>query len=212
VRVMLAEDSALLREGIRSLLADEGHDVVAAYGSAEGLMQRLAAERPDVVVLDVRMPPTHTDEGVRAAVEIRERWPEVGILVLSQYVEREFTQVLLGDDARAVGYLLKDRVMGVDDFLDALDRVRAGGLVLDPDVVRQLFRDTSHALGGLTEREREVLGLMAEGRTNAGIAAALFVSTSAVEKHSNAIFDKLGLLAEDGYNRRVLAILRWLES
>jgi len=208
---MLAEDSALLREGIRSLLTDEGHDVVAAYGSAEGLMKRLEAERPDVVVLDVRMPPTHTDEGVRAAVEIRERWPEVGILVLSQYVEREFTQVLLGDDARAVGYLLKDRVMGVDDFLDALDRVRAGGLVLDPDVVRQLFRDTSHALGGLTEREREVLGLMAEGRTNAGVAAALYVSTSAVEKHSNAIFDKLGLLAEEGYNRRVLAILRYLE-
>jgi DNA-binding NarL/FixJ family response regulator len=212
VRVMLAEDSALLREGIRSLLTDEGHDVVAAYGSAEGLMKRLEAERPDVVVLDVRMPPTHTDEGVRAAVQIRARWPEVGILVLSQYVEREFTQVLLGDDARAVGYLLKDRVMGVDDFLDALDRVHAGGLVLDPDVVRQLFRDTSHPLGMLTEREREVLGLMAEGRTNAGIAAALYVSTSAVEKHSNAIFDKLGLLAEDGYNRRVQAILRYLES
>lgn len=208
---MLAEDSALLREGIRSLLTDEGHDVVAAYGSAEGLMKRLEAERPDVVVLDVRMPPTHTDEGVRAAVQIRRRWPEVGILVLSQYVEREFTQVLLGDDARAVGYLLKDRVMGVDDFLDALDRVHAGGLVLDPDVVRQLFRDTSHPLGMLTEREREVLGLMAEGRTNAGIAAALYVSTSAVEKHSNAIFDKLGLLAEDGYNRRVQAILRYLE-
>jgi DNA-binding NarL/FixJ family response regulator len=209
---MLAEDSALLREGVRSLLTDEGHDVVAAYGSAEGLMKRLAAERPDVVVLDVRMPPTHTDEGVRAAVEIRERWPEVGILVLSQYVEREFTQVLLGDDARAVGYLLKDRVMGVDDFLDALDRVHAGGLVLDPDVVRQLFRDTSHPLGMLTEREREVLGLMAEGRTNTGIAGALFVSVSAVEKHANAIFDKLGLLAGDGYNRRVLAILRYLES
>ncbi|MEU4387479.1 response regulator transcription factor [Promicromonospora sp. NPDC023805] len=212
MRVMLAEDSTLLREGIRSLLTDEGHDVVAAYGSAEGLMKRLEAERPDVVVLDVRMPPTHTDEGVRAAVQIRARWPEVGILVLSQYVEREFTQVLLGDDARAVGYLLKDRVMGVDDFLDALDRVFGGGLVLDPDVVRQLFRDTSHPLGVLTEREREVLGLMAEGRTNAGIAAALYVSTSAVEKHSNAIFDKLGLLAEDGYNRRVQAILRYLES
>lgn len=209
---MLAEDSALLREGIRSLLTDEGHDVVAAYGSAEALMKRLEAERPDVVVLDVRMPPTHTDEGVRAAVQIRARWPEAGILVLSQYVEREFTQVLLGDDARAVGYLLKDRVMGVDDFLDALDRVQAGGLVLDPDVVRQLFRDTSHPLGMLTEREREVLGLMAEGRTNSGIAAALYVSTSAVEKHSNAIFDKLGLLAEDGYNRRVQAILRYLES
>lgn len=212
MRVMLAEDSALLREGVRSLLTDEGHDVVAAYGAAEPLLARLAAERPDVVVLDVRMPPTHTDEGVRAAVEIRERWPEVGILVLSQYVEREFTQVLLGDDARAVGYLLKDRVMGVDDFLAALDRVHAGGLVLDPDVVRQLFRDTSHALGMLSEREREVLELMAEGRTNAGIASALYVSVSAVEKHANAIFDKLGLVAEGGYSRRVLAVLRWLES
>ncbi|MFD6446442.1 response regulator [Promicromonospora sp. NPDC060204] len=212
MRVMLAEDSALLREGIRSLLTDEGHDVVAAYGSADGLLQRLEAERPDVVVLDVRMPPTHTDEGVRAAVQIRERWPDVGILVLSQYVERQFTQVLLGDEARAVGYLLKDRVMGVDDFLEALDRVRAGGLVLDPEVVGQLFRDTSHPLGFLSEREREVLALMAEGRTNAGIARALFISTSAVEKHSNAIFDKLELVAADGYNRRVLAILRWLES
>lgn len=209
---MLAEDSTLLREGIRSLLTDEGHDVVAAYGSADGLMKRLAAERPDVVVLDVRMPPTHTDEGVRAAGEIRERWPEVGILVLSQYVERQFTQVLLGEEARAVGYLLKDRVMGVDDFLDALERVQAGGLVLDPDVVRQLFRDTSHPLGMLSEREREVLGLMAEGRTNAGIAAALYVSVSAVEKNANAIFDKLGLAAESGYSRRVLAVLRWLES
>lgn len=212
MRVMLAEDSALLREGIRSLLTDEGHDVVAAYGSADELLSRLAAERPDVVVVDVRMPPTHTDEGVRAAVQIRERWPEVGILVLSQYVERQFAQVLLGDGGRAVGYLLKDRVMGVDDFLDALDRVRSGGLVLDPDAVGQLFRDTTHRLEMLSEREREVLGLMAEGHTNTGIARALFISTSAVEKHSNAIFDKLGLLAEDGYNRRVLAILRWLES
>lgn len=212
MRVMLAEDSALLREGIRSLLTDEGHDVVAAYGSAEPLLARLAAERPDVVVLDVRMPPTHTDEGVRAAAEIRERWPDVGILVLSQYVEREFTGVLLGDEARGVGYLLKDRVMRVDDFLDALSRVAAGGLVLDPEVVGQLFRSTTHALGGLTPRELEVLGLMAEGRTNAGIAAALYVSVSAVEKFANAIFDKLGLRAGDGYNRRVLAILRYLEA
>lgn len=214
MRVMLAEDSALLREGIRSLLEDEGHEVVAAYGDAGRLLARLEAERPDVVVLDVRMPPTHTDEGIRAAVDIRSQWPEVAIVVLSQYVEREFTARLMGDDARAVGYLLKDRVMGVDDFLDALARVRAGGLVLDPEVVRQLFRDTSHSdpLGHLTERERAVLEQMAEGRTNAGIARSLHVSTSAVEKHSNAIFDKLGLLASDGYNRRVLAILRYLES
>ncbi|MFI6426342.1 response regulator [Promicromonospora sp. NPDC050880] len=212
MRVMLAEDSALLREGVRSLLTDEGHDVAAAYGSADPLLARLAAERPDVVVLDVRMPPTHTDEGVRAAVQIREQWPEVGILVLSQYVEREFTRVLLGDEAHGVGYLLKDRVMKVDDFLDALSRVASGGLVLDPEVVGQLFRSTTHALGGLTSRELEVLGLMAEGRTNAGIAAALFVSVSAVEKFANSIFDKLGLRAGEGYNRRVLAILRYLEG
>jgi DNA-binding NarL/FixJ family response regulator len=211
---MLAEDSTLLREGIRALLTDEGHVVAAAYPDADRLLARLAAERPDVVVLDVRMPPTHTDEGVRAAIEIRRRWPEVGIVVLSQYVEREYTSRLMGDDARAVGYLLKDRVMAVDAFLDALERVRAGGLVVDPEVVRQLLRDTTRTdpLAGLTDREREVLAAMAEGRTNAGIARELLMSTSAVEKHSNAIFDKLGLSADGAYNRRVLAILRYLEG
>lgn len=211
---MLAEDSTLLREGLRSLLEEEGHDVVAAYGDADRLLARLGAERPDVVVLDVRMPPAHTDEGVRAAVEIRHRWPDVAIIVLSQYVEREFTARLMGDDAHAVGYLLKDRVMAVDEFLDALARVAAGGLVLDPEVVRQLFRDTTHAdpLRGLTDRERAVLEHMARGLTNAGVAAALHVSTSAVEKHSNAIFGKLGLHDDEGYNRRVLAILRYLAT
>lgn len=209
---MLAEDSTLLREGVRALLVDEGHDVVAAYPDADQLLARLAAERPDVVVLDVRMPPTHTDEGVRAAVEIRRRWPDVGIVVLSQYVEREYTTRLMGDDARAVGYLLKDRVMAVDEFLDAVERVRAGGLVVDPEVVRQLLRDTTRAdpLAALTGRERDVLAAMAEGRTNAGVARTLHLSTSAVEKHANAIFDKLGLVAGSAYNRRVLAILRYL--
>lgn len=212
MRLMLAEDSTLLREGVRALLVDEGHDVVAAYPDADQLLARLAAERPDVVVLDVRMPPTHTDEGVRAAVEIRRRWPDVGIVVLSQYVEREYTTRLMGDDARAVGYLLKDRVMAVDEFLDAVERVRAGGLVVDPEVVRQLLRDTTRAdpLAALTGRERDVLAAMAEGRTNAGVARTLHLSTSAVEKHANAIFDKLGLVAGSAYNRRVLAILRYL--
>lgn len=209
---MLAEDSTLLREGVRALLVDEGHDVVAAYPDADQLLARLAAERPDVVVIDVRMPPTHTDEGVRAAVEIRRRWPDVGIVVLSQYVEREYTTRLMGDDARAVGYLLKDRVMAVDEFLDAVERVRAGGLVVDPEVVRQLLRDTTRTdpLAALTGRERDVLAAMAEGRTNAGVARTLHLSTSAVEKHANAIFDKLGLVAGSAYNRRVLAILRYL--
>lgn len=212
MRLMLAEDSTLLREGVRALLVDEGHDVVAAYPDADQLLARLAAERPDVVVLDVRMPPTHTDEGVRAAVEIRRRWPDVGIVVLSQYVEREYTTRLMGDDARAVGYLLKDRVMAVDEFLDAVERVRAGGLVVDPEVVRQLLRDTTRTdpLAALTGRERDVLAAMAEGRTNAGVARTLHLSTSAVEKHANAIFDKLGLVAGSAYNRRVLAILRYL--
>lgn len=214
MRLMLAEDSTLLREGIRALLVDEGHTVVAAYPDAEQLLRRLAAERPDVVVLDVRMPPTHTDEGVRAALEVRRRWPEVGIVVLSQYVERECTTRLMGDDARGVGYLLKDRVVAVDEFLDALERVRAGGLVVDPEVVRQLLRDTTRTdpLATLTDREREVLAAMAEGRTNAGVARTLHMSTSAVEKHSNAIFDKLGLAADGAYNRRVLAILRYLDG
>ncbi len=214
MRVMLAEDSTLLREGVRALLTDEGHTVVAAYPDADRLLARLAVEQPDIVVLDVRMPPTHTDEGVRAAVEIRRRWPEVAIVVLSQYVEHEYTRRLMGDDARAVGYLLKDRVMAVDTFLDALERVRAGGLVVDPEVVRQLLRDTTRTdpLARLTDRERDVLAAMAEGRTNAGIAQELAMSTSAVEKHSNAIFDKLRLTAGSVYNRRVLAILRYLDG
>ncbi|WP_456238073.1 response regulator [Microlunatus soli] len=210
---MIAEDAALLREGVRALLADEGHQVLAAVPDADQLLARMAVEQPELAIIDVRMPPTHTDEGIRAALEIRRRWPQVGIIVLSQYVETEFTGRLMAD-GRAVGYLLKDRVMGVAEFLDALDRVQRGGVVLDPEVVRKLFRETSHTdpLSRLTAREHQVLEQMANGRTNAGIAGTLYISASAVEKHSNAIFDKLELPAGGGYSRRVLAVLRYLSS
>ncbi len=209
---MLAEDSALLREGLARLLADEGHEVTAAVGDADALLEAVAAGPPDVVVADVRMPPTHTDEGLRAALEIRRRWPGTGVLVLSQYVEGRYATELLGDSGRRVGYLLKDRVMQVGEFLDALERVGAGGTAFDPEVVRQLLaRSTRTApLRQLTPRERDVLDLMAQGHTNAAIAQQLYVSQSAVEKHINAIFDKLGLTGTTGYSRRVLAVLRWL--
>ncbi|WP_030380106.1 MULTISPECIES: response regulator [unclassified Streptomyces] len=212
MRVMLAEDSALLREGLARLLADEGHEVTAAVGDADALLEAVAAGPPDVVVADVRMPPTHTDEGLRAALEIRRRWPGTGVLVLSQYVEGRYATELLGDSGRRVGYLLKDRVMQVGEFLDALERVGAGGTAFDPEVVRQLLaRSTRTApLRQLTPRERDVLDLMAQGHTNAAIAQQLYVSQSAVEKHINAIFDKLGLTGTTGYSRRVLAVLRWL--
>jgi DNA-binding NarL/FixJ family response regulator len=211
---MLAEDSALLREGLARLLADEGHEVTAAVGDADTLLEAVAAGPPDVVVADVRMPPTHTDEGVRAALEIRRRWPSTGVLVLSQYVEGRYATELLGDSGRRVGYLLKDRVMQVGEFLDALERVGAGGTAFDPEVVRQLLaRSTRTApLRQLTPRERNVLDLMAQGHTNAAIAQQLYVSQSAVEKHVNAIFDKLGLSGTTGYSRRVLAVLRWLRA
>ncbi|QDP96404.1 response regulator transcription factor [Microlunatus elymi] len=213
MRVIIAEDSALLREGIRSLLLDEGHQVPAAVGDGQQLLPAVAAEQPDLVIIDVRMPPTHTDEGIQAALEIRRRWPEIGIIVLSQYVEPEFSTRLMSE-GHALGYLLKDRVMGVDHFLDALERVHSGDLVLDPEVVRQLLERTTQTdpLARLTDREREVLEQMAQGRTNAGIARRLYISPSAVEKHANAIFDKLGLSASGGYSRRILAVLRFLGS
>jgi DNA-binding NarL/FixJ family response regulator len=212
VRVILAEDSTLLREGLVRLLAEEGHEVVAATADADALLAAVAADPPDVAVVDVRMPPTHTDEGLRAALEIRRRHPGVGVLVLSQYVEKRYATELLSSDTQAVGYLLKDRVARVQEFLDALERVGAGGAAFDPEVVRQLLARTTHAdpLKRLTERERAVLSHMAEGHTNASIAARLHVSQSAVEKHVNAIFDKLELFSEGGYSRRVLAILRYL--
>lgn len=212
MRVILADDSTLLREGLVRLLAEEGHTVLAAVGDAEQLIKEMERERPDAVVVDVRMPPGHTDEGLRAALEIRERWPGVGVLVLSQYVERRYATELLTDDGDGVGYLLKDRVVQVDEFLDALGRVAAGRTAFDPEVVRQLLarRAPSDPLGTLTQREREVLAEMAQGHTNPAIAARLHISLSAVEKHINAIFDKLGLMGGAGYSRRVLAVLRYL--
>ena len=212
MRVILAEDSTLLREGLVRLLVEEGHDVLAAVGDAEALISAVAAHLPDVVVTDVRMPPTNSDEGLKAALEIRRRFPGVGVLVLSQYVEQRYAVDLLTEHADGVGYLLKDRVVQVEEFLDALRRVGEGDVAFDPEVVRRLLARTSHPLDVLTERERQVLAHMAEGHTNNAIASRLHVSRSAVEKHINSIFDKLGLSDVDGYSRRVLAILRYLRA
>lgn len=212
--MILAEDSTLLREGLVRLLVEEGHEVVASVGDGDALLSATAAYRPDVIVTDVRMPPTHTDEGLRAALEIRKRWPEIGVLVLSQYVEKRYAAELITGDGERVGYLLKDRVAQVGEFLDALERVAAGGAAFDPEVVRRLLARTTHTdpLAKLTVREREVLEKMAQGHTNPGIAESLFISLSAVEKHVNALFDKLELASTAGYSRRVLAILRYLGS
>ncbi|GAA4228317.1 DNA-binding NarL/FixJ family response regulator [Streptosporangium album] len=214
MRVILAEDSTLLREGLVRLLVEEGHEVPAAVGDGASLIEAVAEHGPDIVVADVRMPPTHTDEGLRAVLEIRRRRPGTRVLVLSQYVEKRYATELMSGDVDGVGYLLKDRVAQVGDFLDALDRVGAGGAAFDPEVVRQLLARTTHVdpLARLTPRERDVLDHMAQGCTNASIAQRLSVSQSAVEKHVNAIFDKLGLLHVTGYSRRVLAVLRYLGS
>jgi DNA-binding NarL/FixJ family response regulator len=210
MRVVIAEDSVLLREGLTRLLAEAGHDVVAAAAEAEEFLRAVGEHQPDVVVVDVRMPPTFTDEGLRAALVVRSRWPGVGVLVLSQYVEERYATELLSDRPHGVGYLLKDRVADLTEFLEALDRVAAGGSALDPEVVAQLLARSRHPLAPLTPREREVLALMAEGRSNAAIAAALFVGDGAVEKHINSIFAKLGLAPGDRDHRRVLAVLRYL--
>jgi DNA-binding NarL/FixJ family response regulator len=219
VRVVIAEDSVLLREGLTRLLTDRGHEVVASVGDAEGLVaavERLAAggDPPDVVVADVRMPPTHTDEGVRAAVRLRRRFPDLGVLVLSQYVEESYATELIAGSSRGVGYLLKDRVADVGEFADAVVRVARGGTALDPEVVAQLLGRSRRqdVLAALTPREREVLGLMAEGRTNSAIARQLVVSHGAVEKHVSNIFLKLGLAQSDTDHRRVLAVLTYLNS
>ncbi|MGW6500569.1 response regulator [Nonomuraea angiospora] len=214
MRVILAEDSTLLREGLVRLLLEEGHEVPAAVSDGNALVTAVAEHRPDIVVVDVRMPPTHTDEGLRAALEIRRRWPAVKVLVLSQYVEKRYATELMSADVEGVGYLLKDRVAQVGDFLDALERVGAGGAAFDPEVVRQLLARTTQVdpLARLTAREREVLERMAQGLTNASIAQALHVSQSAVEKHVNSLFDKLRLSHTTGYSRRVLAVLHFLES
>jgi len=214
LRVVIAEDAALFREGLVRLLSERGHRVCAAVADGQALLDAVAAHRPDVAVVDVRMPPTRTDEGLRAALELRRDHPGTGVLVLSQYVETRYAARLLEGNAAGVGYLLKDRVADVAEFADALARVAAGGTALDPEVVGQLLGASRNAddLAALTPREREVLALMGEGRSNAGIADALVVTTGVVEKHVASIFGKLRLPPAEGDNRRVLAVLRYLRS
>ncbi|WP_308259355.1 response regulator transcription factor [Pseudonocardia sp. H11422] len=213
-RVIIAEDSVLLREGLGRLLAESGFEVTAAVGDGEQLLRAVAADPPDIVVADVRMPPTHSDEGLRAALVIRAQWPDVAVLVLSQYVEERYAADLLAGATRGVGYLLKDRVADVESFVEALYRVGSGGTALDPEVVSQIFARSRRGapLAALTPREREVLTLMAEGRSNSGIAEALVVTDGAVEKHVSGIFGKLALPAGATDHRRVLAVLRYLEG
>lgn len=211
MRIVLAEDSTLLREGLVRLLDEAGADVVEAVGDGEELVRAVVEHRPDVAVVDVRMPPSYTDEGLRAAIEARREVPGTGVLVLSQYVEESYAGDLMADGAGGVGYLLKDRVSALDELSDALDRVASGGTALDPEVVAQLFARRRHdPLDDLTPREREVLGLMAEGRTNAAISRELVVTEGAVEKHIASIFTKLDLPPSDSDHRRVLAVLAWL--
>ena len=221
MRIVIAEDSAVVRAGLVEVLTDRGHEVVAAVGDADGLRAAVAEHQPDAAIVDVRMPPGHTDEGLRAAIAIRRDRPGLPILVFSQYVETRYAADLLGmrsgrgaAGAAGVGYLLKDRVANVAEFVDALNRVAAGGTVLDPEVVTQLLGSSRRAssLATLTAREREVLGLMAEGRSNSGIADQIMVTERAVEKHVSNIFSKLGLPASDADHRRVLAVLAYLES
>jgi DNA-binding NarL/FixJ family response regulator len=214
MRVLIAEDSVLLREGISRLLADAGLEVVAAVGDADAALDAVAAHRPDIVVMDVRMPPTHTDEGIRAALRLRREHPEVAVLVLSQYVEQHYATELLAGDTAGVGYLLKDRVAEVGEFVRAVERVGGGGTALDPEVVSHLLARSRRRdpLAGLTPRETEVLALMAEGRSNGAIAAAMVVSDGAVEKHVSSIFAKLDLPPADTDHRRVLAVLRYLDA
>jgi len=214
MRVVIADDAVLLREGLIRLIEENGHSVVAAVGDGPGLVAAVAEHKPDISIVDVRMPPSHTDEGLRAAVEARSQVPGTPILVLSQYVELSYADDLLADRAGAVGYLLKDRVSEVADFLDALDRVAGGGTVLDPEVVGQLLvrRRRDDPLRNLTPREREVLALMAEGRSNTAIARKIVVTEGAVEKHVRNIFTKLDLPPDDEQHRRVLAVLAYLRS
>jgi DNA-binding NarL/FixJ family response regulator len=213
LRVVLAEDSVLLREGLIRLLTDTGFDVVDACGDAESFLRSVKQHLPDLVVVDVRMPPTFTDEGVRAALVIRNEHPDVAVLVLSQYVEENYATELVASRSRGVGYLLKDRVADVGDFVEALRRVAGGGTALDPEVVTQLLSRAHRRdpLERLTPRETEVLQGMAEGRSNTAIASALVVTEGAVEKHVSSIFSKLDLPPLETDHRRVLAVLRWLD-
>jgi DNA-binding NarL/FixJ family response regulator len=214
LRIVVADDAVLLREGLIRLLAEEGHEVVASVGDAPALVEAVLKHRPDVSVVDVRMPPTHTDEGLRAAITIRSLRPGAPVLVLSQYVEASYASELLADGHGAVGYLLKDRVSKVAEFLDALDRVAEGGTVFDPQVVAQLLtgRPRGDPLAELTSRERELLALMAEGHSNTAIAQRLVVSASTVEKHIGNVFTKLGLPPDDSVHRRVRAVLAFLNA
>lgn len=214
MRIVIAEDSVLLREGITRLLIDAGCDVVARVGDGPGLVAAIAHHRPDVSIVDVRMPPSFRDEGLRAAIEARRRVPGSPLLVLSQYVEERYAGELLESGAEGTGYLLKDRVADVAEFVDAVRRVAAGGTVLDPEVVAQLVvrRRRNDRLEALSEREREVLALMAEGRSNSAIAELLVVGDGTVEKHVSSIFAKLGLAPADSDHRRVLAVLAYLRD
>jgi DNA-binding NarL/FixJ family response regulator len=214
MRVVLADDSLLLREGLARLLEDAGLDVVAQAGDAEDLLRKVGAHKPDVAIVDVRMPPTHTDEGLRAAVEIRDRFGSTGVLVLSQYIEESYAMELLSDNAEGVGYLLKDRVADLDRFIDAVRRVGEGGSALDPEVVSRLLgrRRREDPLAEISPREREVLALMAEGRSNHAIANELVVTERAVEKHVTSIFSKLDLPPTAVDHRRVLAVLTFLRA
>jgi DNA-binding NarL/FixJ family response regulator len=214
VRVVIAEDLALLRDGLTRLLRDNSFEVVAAVGDPDALIRSVLLERPDIAIVDIRMPPTFRDEGLRAALTLRERAPETAVLIVSQYVEQAYASELLADGRGGVGYLLKDRIMDVDDFVDAVRRVGGGGTALDPEVVAQLFarRRVSGPLERLTPRETEVLAQLAEGRSNAAVARALVLSIGAVEKHVANILGKLQLPPSDDDHRRVLAVLAYLQS
>jgi DNA-binding NarL/FixJ family response regulator len=214
MRILIAEDSALLRDGLTRMLSDHGHEVVGAIDDAVGLVQMAEDKKAELVVLDVRMPPTHTDEGIRAALELRARHPDLPIVVLSQYVEENYASELLAGDLGGVAYVLKDRVTDVGQFIETIERIANGGTVIDPEVVSQLLARTrrQEPLGDLSPREREVLGLMAEGRSNAAIADELVITQRAVEKHVKNIFQKLRLAPADTDHRRVLAVLRYLEA
>jgi DNA-binding NarL/FixJ family response regulator len=214
LRIVIAEDSVVLRDGLVRLLTAKGHLVVAEAGDPDSLLVAVAEHRPDIAVVDVRMPPTHTDDGLRASIVLRDRYPELAIMVFSQYVEVRAAATLLSQRATGIGYLLKDRVADVGVFLDALEQIAAGGTVLDPEVVTRLIRAGSRGqtLSGLTRRELDVLSLMAQGRSNGAIAAALVISAGAVEKYVTSIFTKLDLPQSGEANRRVLAVLRYLQA
>ena len=213
LRIVIAEDAAIMRDGLTQTLTRRGHEVVAAVGDAEALRQAVATHLPDVAIIDVRMPPTHTDEGLRAAQAIHADHPGVGVLVFSQYIETDSASELFAGAPGGVGYLLKDRVADVSDFIEAISRVARGGTALDPEVVRHLLGASRRAdsLAALTPREREVLSLIAQGRSNAAIAETLFISPGVVEKHVASIFAKLGLPPSDNDNRRVIAAIKYLE-